>query len=58
MVFEFEGKQNSRPCVDHNHSTSEVRDLLCGRCNLAAGNVDDSSLKAEQLAAYLKKWKC
>jgi hypothetical protein len=57
-AFSFEGVRNTRPCVDHNHETGEVRDLLCGRCNLAAGNVADSSLKAEQLAAYLKKWKC
>ncbi len=56
--FEFEGVRNTRPCVDHNHTTNEVRDLLCGKCNLAAGNVGDSSTKAEQLAAYLKKWKC
>lgn len=58
VSFEFEGNRNNRPCVDHNHTTNEVRDLLCGKCNLAAGNVADSSLKAEQLAAYLKKWNC
>jgi hypothetical protein len=56
--FEFEGSKNNKPCVDHNHGTKEVRDLLCGKCNLAAGNVSDSSVKAEQLAKYLKKWKC
>jgi hypothetical protein len=58
VKFQFEGVRNTRPCVDHNHTTNEVRDLLCGKCNLAAGNVADSSLKAEQLAVYLKKWKC
>lgn len=58
VQFKFEGLKADRPCVDHNHITKEVRDLLCGRCNLAAGNVGDSSSRAEQLAAYLKKWKC
>ena len=58
VLFESEGNHNTRPCVDHNHTTNEVRDILCGKCNLAAGNVADSSFKAEQLAAYLKKWKC
>jgi Zn finger protein HypA/HybF involved in hydrogenase expression len=57
-MFNMEGKHSERACVDHNHTTNEVRDLLCGRCNLAAGNVSDSSLRAEQLAAYLKKWNC
>lgn len=56
--FAVEGKKTDRPCVDHNHQTGEVRALLCGRCNLAAGNVLDSSVRAEQLAAYLKKWNC
>jgi len=56
--FVMEGRKTERPCVDHNHATGEVRALLCGRCNLAAGNVMDSSIRAEQLAAYLKEWKC
>jgi len=56
--FNMEGTKSERPCVDHNHSSNEVRDLLCGRCNLAAGNVLDNSVRAEQLTAYLKKWKC
>ena len=58
VTFVFDGIKSDRPCVDHNHKTNEVRDLLCGRCNLAAGNLGDSSVKAEQLAEYLKKWKC
>jgi len=56
--FVVEGAKTTRACVDHNHATGEVRGLLCGRCNLAAGNVMDSSLRAEQLAAYLKIWNC
>ena len=58
IVFDTASIQTHRPCVDHNHNTGEVRDLLCGRCNLAAGNVFDSSACAEQLASYLRKWKC
>jgi hypothetical protein len=56
--FVMEGIKSDRPCVDHNHKTGEVRSLLCGRCNLAAGNVLDSSEMAEKLAAYLRKWNC
>lgn len=57
-AFVMEGAKNNRPCVDHNHKSGEVRSLLCGRCNLAAGNVLDSSEMAEKLAAYLKRWNC
>ena len=57
-TFNMEGRASERPCVDHNHNTNEVRDLLCGRCNLAAGNVNDSSVRATQLVEYLQKWNC
>ena len=52
------GKQHNKPHVDHNHFTGQVRQLLCGNCNLAAGKVKDSSEIAIKLAAYLKKWNC
>lgn len=58
LAFDLEGKKSRRPCVDHNHKTGEVRDILCGKCNLAAGNVGDSSATAEKIAAYLRKWNC
>jgi len=58
LQFKMEGRASERPCVDHNHATGQVRDLLCSRCNLAAGNVLDKSARAELLAVYLKKWKC
>ena len=58
LQFVMEGAKSERPCVDHNHTTGEVRALLCGRCNLAAGNVLDSSERAQQLAEYLKRWGC
>jgi hypothetical protein len=56
--FDMQGKKMDRPHVDHNHKTKEVRSLLCGRCNTAAGLVLDSSDKAARLADYLKTWGC
>jgi len=56
--FVVDGKKTDRACVDHNHKTGEVRSLLCGRCNLAAGNVQDSSEMAKKLVVYLEQWKC
>jgi len=53
-----DGRHSTRACVDHNHTTGEVRDVLCGRCNIAAGNLSDRSDLAERLVAYLKKWNC
>lgn len=55
--MELNTKRKSRmACVDHDHDTGAVRDLLCGRCNLALGNIDDSSAIAEKLRQYLRKW--
>lgn len=43
-------------CVDHNHDTGKVRALLCGKCNRAVGNIEDSPLIARALVAYLEKY--
>lgn len=58
VELELEGRRTRSPCVDHNHSTGEIRDILCTRCNLAAGNLKDCSERARKLMNYLKKWKC
>jgi len=42
-------------CVDHNHSTGEVRGLLCSRCNSGIGFLGDSIDGLEKAIAYLKK---
>lgn len=43
-------------CVDHNHSTGQVRDLLCHRCNRVLGLCGESSPLFASLAAYIEKW--
>lgn len=41
--------------VDHNHTTGEVRGLLCANCNLAIGYACDSVEVLEQAIGYLQK---
>ena len=44
-------------CVDHDHKTGKVRQLLCRNCNMILGQVDDNINHMEKLTAYLKKHK-
>ena len=40
--------------VDHNHMTGRVRGLLCGNCNVALGNAQDSPTILRRLADYIE----
>lgn len=40
-------------CVDHNHSTGKVRGILCHKCNVALGTLEDSPARAQSVIEYL-----
>lgn len=42
-------------CVDHNHRTGAVRELLCAQCNYAIAHLKDSATLALEAARYLKR---
>lgn len=47
---------NGKPlCVDHNHTTGEVRELLCTPCNAALGQLQEDPERINALAAYAIK---
>lgn len=41
--------------VDHDHKTNVVRDLLCHRCNMVLGAVNDDELLLFDMMDYLKR---
>jgi thiol-disulfide isomerase/thioredoxin len=42
-------------CVDHDHTTGQVRGLLCNNCNRALGLLGDSILVLERAVNYMKE---
>lgn len=42
-------------CVDHNHDTGKVRELLCARCNKALGCVRENPEALRALADYAER---
>ena len=49
------GGKHNQWCVDHDHLTGQVRQLLCSDCNLVLGIVRDSTEHLERLIAYVIK---
>jgi len=46
-----------RLSVDHDHSTDQVRGLLCGNCNRALGAFQDNPVLIERAARYLRSFR-
>jgi hypothetical protein len=56
VKFSPEGaKKQTAACVDHDHMTKEVRELLCASCNIILGQVSDNVDRLTVLIAYLKR---
>ena len=50
-----EMRKNHSLSVDHDHSTGQIRELLCDKCNKALGFLNDNSDLVRNAAAYLDK---
>jgi hypothetical protein len=48
-------KRTQVACVDHSHSTGQIRGILCYPCNTAVGQMGDSPVRLRAAAAYLER---
>ena len=55
--FHYKDGTPYRLAVDHDHDTGQIRMLLCRRCNLALGHLQDSPERVQALLAYILAWK-
>lgn len=46
---------NGYLCVDHDHTTGKTRGLLCRKCNIALGHVDDDVEILKKLIEYIQR---
>ena len=54
--FETEPINNMKgACVDHDHKTNAIRELICRQCNILIGNASDDIGRLEKAIAYLRK---
>ena len=42
-------------CVDHNHTNHQVRQLLCKKCNILLGHIENNTSLSNAIE-YLNKW--
>ena len=54
---ETAGGKHNVFCVDHDHVTGKVRELLCKDCNIVLGIIKDSPEHLGRLMAYIIKHK-
>jgi len=43
-------------CLDHNHSTGQIRAFLCGKCNSILGYSNEDVDRLFKIIEYIKKW--
>ena len=51
-----QSESKKRLHIDHNHSTGQVRALLCYRCNAGIGLLDEDINRLDMAKLYLLKW--
>jgi hypothetical protein len=54
---DYQKETGRKFCIDHDHSDGRVRGLLCRRCNLAIGLLEDNPDTIKAAAVYLEKQK-
>jgi len=55
VEFDYSGRCNFMPVVDHNHITNQRRDIIHASCNRALGFLQESAEVCQKAADYLRR---
>ena len=50
-------KDSNDVCVDHDHTSNKIRQLLCRKCNVMLGYANDNVFILSEAINYLNKWR-
>lgn len=53
-ICKMPNSNGKRLSVDHDHSTGQIRGLLCAQCNFAIGHMKDDPNRLRAAAVYLE----
>jgi len=51
-------ENNKSLSIDHNHNSNQIRALLCTRCNMLLGSINEDIELLKKIIAYLEYWNC
>ena len=49
------GHKRNTACIDHNHQTGKIRELLCANCNNGIGHLKENITTMYRAIEYIKK---
>lgn len=53
-IYRNAKSRKQKTCIDHCHTSGKVRGILCHRCNVSIGLMDDDPDRIEAMLNYLK----
>lgn len=54
IIFDSAPTRNTKPVVDHNHSTGKVRAIICHPCNVSIGLIKENTETLNRMIKYLE----